>query len=301
MSTDPAPVASSSGSASEPAPWPEPWRGLVDDAAIFPPGDVAIHDATAAFTARREEWYAPLVGSFVLRDTDVPLVRGFGAPLAVVVTGGAGQVAGPLGAAARTGLSVAGLEIALRDPDDLAGNVRRVVAAVDEARAAGTLDEGTPVFVEVPGPATPAWLRAADEVAEAGHRLKLRLGHVDHDLVPDAATVAAWIDAALDRETPFKGTAGLHRAVRHDPEGGGAHGFLNVLVATQVLWDGGSVADATDALEQRDGAALAATDLPSARRWFTSFGSCSVTEPLDDLIALGLVPDHSPDPQEEKA
>ena len=25
-----------------------------------------------------------------------------------------------------------------------------------------------------------------------------------------------------------------------------------------------------------------------ARRWFTSFGSCSVTEPLDDLIALGL-------------
>ena len=82
---------------------------------------------------------------------------------------------------------------------------------------------------------------------------------------------------------------GLHRAVRHEPEGGGAHGFLNVLVATQVLWDGGSVADATDVLEQRDGQALAATEIGSARRWFTSFGSCSVTEPLDDLIALGLI------------
>jgi hypothetical protein len=28
----------------------------------------------------------------------------------------------------------------------------------------------------------------------------------------------------------------------------------------------------------------------AARRWFTSFGSCSVLEPRDDLIALGLLP-----------
>ncbi len=25
------------------------------------------------------------------------------------------------------------------------------------------------------------------------------------------------------------------------------------------------------------------------RRWFTSYGSCSVSEPLDDLLALGLL------------
>ena len=68
------------------------------------------------------------------------------------------------------------------------------------------------------------------------------------------------------------------------------------MAATRALWDGGTVADAADALEQRDGAALAATDLSSARRWFTSFGSCSVTEPLDDLIALGLL---SPDTLEK--
>ncbi len=285
MSSSPAPVVV--------APWPQEWHGLVDDAAIFPPGDVPIHEATAAWSARREEPHADLVGSFVLRDTDVPLVRGFGAPLAIVLTGGAGQVAGPVGAAARSGLHVAGLEIALRDPDDPGANVRRVVAAVDMARDAGTLADDTPVFIEVPGPPTSAWLAAADEVAAAGLRLKLRLGHVDHDLVPDSSTVAAWVDAALDRETPFKATAGLHRAVRHDPEGGGSHGFLNVLVATRVLWDGGSTGDATDALEQRDGAALAAGLTPagisSARRWFTSFGSCSVTEPLEDLIALGLI------------
>jgi hypothetical protein len=262
---------------------PDAWRGLVDDAAIFPPGDAPLHDATAAFGARRQEWWADLVGSFVLRDTDLPLVRGFAAPLSVVVTGGAGQLAGPLGAAERLGLRVAAVEIAVRDADDPVGNVRRIDAA---ARAA---DVDVPLFIELPGPSTRSWLAAADEVAACDHRLKLRLGHVDHDLVPDSATVAAWIDAALDREIRFKATAGLHRAVRHDPEGGGAHGFLNVMAATQALWDGGSVDDATAALEERDGARLATTDVTAARRWFTSFGSCSVTEPLDDLTALGLL------------
>ncbi len=237
----------------------------------------------------RGEWWADLVGSFVLRDTDLPLVRGFGAPLSVVVTGGAGQLAGPLGLAARLGLQVAAVEIAVRDVDDPVGNVRRIDAALRAAEV------DVPLFVELPGRATAAWLTAADEVAACGHRLKLRLGNLDHDLVPDSATVAGWIDAALDRETRFKATAGLHRAVRHDPEGGGAHGFLNVLAATRTLWDGGSLDDATAQLEQRDGAALADGladgGVTAARRWFTSFGSCSVTEPRDDLIALGLVED----------
>ena len=268
---------------------PEVWRGLVDDAAVFPPGNAPLHEATAAY-AERAGAAADLVASFVLRDTDLPLVRGFAGPLSVVVTGGAGQLAGPVALCGRLGLRLAGLEIALRDLDDLAGNVRRVDASV---RAAGI---DVPVHIEIPGPATVGWLAAADEVAAGGHRLKLRLGHVDHDLVPDPSTVAAWIDAALDRETPFKGTAGLHRAVRHEPEGGGAHGFLNVMVATATLWDGGSVDDAVDALEQRDGATLVAVDLGNVRRWFTSFGSCSVTDPLDDLAGLGLL---SPDRTEQ--
>jgi hypothetical protein len=206
-----------------------------------------------------------------------------GVPVSVVLTSGAGAVEGVASLATRRGLALAGLEVAVRDADDPVGNVRRIDAA---ARAA---EVDVPLFVEVPGPATASWLAAADEVAACGHRLKLRLGNVDHALVPDSGTVAGWIDAALDRETPFKATAGLHRAVRHDPEGGGAHGFLNVMAATAALWDGGSAADATALLEQRDGATLADLDLASARRWFTSFGSCSVTEPLDDLISLGLV------------
>jgi hypothetical protein len=274
---------------------PDAWSRIVDDAAIFPPGDVPLHDATAAYGARTAEEGAELVGTFVLKDTDVPMVRGFGGPLSVVCTGGAGQIAGPAGLTAKLGLTLGGVEVALRDLDDLAGNARRVGAAVDAARSEGVLEEDVPVYVELPhAGSTASWLAAADEVAAAEHRLKFRTGGLEASAFPAAHALARWIDAALDRETPFKCTAGLHNAVRHTGEDGFEHhGFVNVLVATPLLFDGGTVDDAVVVLEQRDPTALveAAKDLglAGARRWFTSFGSCSVAEPWADLRELGLV------------
>lgn len=273
------------------------WAGIVDDAAIFPPGNADLIDAAEAYVARRGTAYADLVGTFVLRDTDVPKVAvapDVPVPASIVVTGGAGQIAGPARACERSNLTLAGLEIALRDLDDLAGNARRVVAAVDAARGEGVLGEEVPVHVELPpGEPTYQWLAAADEVAAAELRLKFRTGGLEAHLFPTTPELAAWIDAALDRETPFKCTAGLHHAVRHTGEDGFEHhGFLNVLLATRLAFDGASGAEVVDTLEQRDGTTLAAAaraaDLAGARRWFTSFGSCSVSEPLDDLITLGL-------------
>jgi len=274
------------------------WTGLVDDAAIFPPGNAPLDEATAAHAARRSQWYAGLVGSFVLRDTDLPLVRGTDADLSVVVTGGAGQLAGPLALASRLGLSVVGVEIALRDLDDPAGNARRVVAAVDAARADGVLDEQTPVHVELP-PADPSasWLAAADEVSAAELRLKFRTGGTEATAFPPALTVTRWIDAALDRETPFKCTAGLHQALRHrDPATGFEHhGFVNLMLATHQLFEGGSVDDAVEVVELTSAPDVVRlvrdADLAGVRRWFTSFGSCSVTEPLESLITTGLLED----------
>ncbi len=133
---------------------PPAWQGLVDDAAVFPPGNSPLPDAVAAHVARRAEWYAGLVGTFVVTDVavpDLPAIDGV-APLAlsVVVTGGAGAIAGALRLVARSSHTLAGLEVALRDPDDLAGNARRVVAAVDAARGEGLLDDETPTYVELP-------------------------------------------------------------------------------------------------------------------------------------------------------
>jgi hypothetical protein len=277
---------------------PEPlspaWSRLVDDAAIFPPGDVPLPDALDAFGHRHDEWYADLVGSFVVTDTRLPEVP-VEVPVSVVVTGGAGAVAGIAALAGRRGHRLTGIEVAVRDLDDVAGNVRRIMAAVDAARAEG-LSEETAIYVELPRAETTAsWLAGADVVAEAEALLKFRTGGVEADLFPDAATVAAWIDAALDRETSFKCTAGLHHALRHRDHDTGFehHGFLNVLLATRRAFDGGSLTEVTEILDDRytnDLVALARTsDLAGARRWFTSFGSCSVTDPLDDLLGLGLL------------
>ena len=73
------------------------------------------------------------------------------------------------------------------------------------------------------------------------------------------------------------------------------HGFLNILLATRTSLDGGGPDDVAKVLDQTDGAALAERILGDpdeatrTRRWFRSFGSCSVLEAHEDLVELGLV------------
>jgi hypothetical protein len=279
-----------------PAPLAPAWHAFLDDAAVFAPGGASLHAAIAAHTARRADPAGDLVGCFVLRDRDLPLVRGSTAELAVVGTQGAAQLAGPLGLAARLGLRVSRLEIALRDLDDLPANARRVTAAAAAAAAEGLLADEVAVVVELPAtPPTAGWLGAADEVAAAGHRLKLHIGAEQGRPAPDAHTLAEWVDAALDREAAFSCTPGLERALRHRDRETGLehHGFLNVLLATRAALDGATVDEVAALLDDgypNDLVALARTsDLAGARRWFTSFASCAVHRALDDLLALGLL------------
>ncbi|MGN6252843.1 MAG: hypothetical protein ACTHNS_13600 [Marmoricola sp.] len=276
---------------------PEFLHGLVDDAAIFPPGDAPLDEALTAHREHRRGPYAGLVGGFVVTDRVLPELCDLAAgadPIAVnlVVTGGAGAIAGAVRWAARAdAVELRALEVALRDEDDLAHNARRVLAALDAA----TEELGDAVVhVEPPrvhGEPSPGWLAALDELAAREVRLKLRTGGLTADDFPTSAELAACLDAALDRELPFKCTAGLHRAVRHTAEGGLTHhGFLNVWCATRATLAG---EPPVPVLEQTDPDALLAGldpgELARARRWFTSFGSCSIQEPVDDLVAAGLL------------
>ena len=119
-------------------------------------------------------------------------------------------------------------------------------------------------------------------------RLKFRTGGLSAEAFPSAETLTAWMDAALDREVPFKCTAGLHRAVRNDADGFAHHGFVNVLAATIAAFDG-AAADETTAILRSDSPELTADNVSRARRWFTSFGTCDIDEPLTDLRTLGLI------------
>jgi hypothetical protein len=152
------------------------------------------------------------------------------------------------------------------------------------------------VYAEVPWDA--AQPDVLDTVAGTRAHVKLRTGGTTAAAFPTEAQLATAIAGCLARDLAFKCTAGLHHAVRHTAAGTGFehHGFLNVLVATAALLDGAGTTDAAHVLAERspDALAAAARQLDDARiarlrASFRSFGTCSVTEPLDDLRALGLL------------
>ena len=280
--------------------------GLVDDAAMFPPGNAPVAEAVAAHLEHRRAWYAALIGPLVVPDTalrqaqgawhmraelveaQAPALRQAQGALSVSVinTGGAG---GLLSLARREvpGVRVVAVESALRDLDDLAGNAARV------ASAAGELDESVTVFVEIPY--APGWERAVEEVEAAGLLGKIRTGSPDNSGTPAYAQLAEQLSLLVEADLPFKATAGLHRAQPTpgtDPDRPVQHGFLNVLAAVEALVEGAPVADGAEVLRHADPTAMGEWSDETAarvRRRFRSFGCCGVLDPVHDLVALRMI------------
>ncbi|MEU7786596.1 hypothetical protein [Amycolatopsis sp. NPDC049159] len=260
---------------------PALFTGLCDDAAVFPPGLAPLPDAVVAHDGYSTAWYADLVGPLVVAAPALGELAGvLGAretplPLAVTLPGGPAQLPGVLAAVPALPVDLQALEIAV--PDGM--GPAEVLDAVSAATA--------PVYVEIPRDDRRVPLLRA--LAGTGHRAKFRTGGVRAELYPGDAELAAAIRAAVDAGVPFKATAGLHHALRNtDPETGfEQHGFLNLLLAA-------ADPDHAEArLAERDGRAVAALvrDLPAGvRARFTSFGTCSITDPLTELAELGLLP-----------
>lgn len=274
-------------------------RGLVDDAGLFPPEELDMAAAVARHAADRAAASPALTHRFVCPVSRFPELL---AHLDGLEGRGRFEVLalGPAtedtwrGIEAVLGderLSVVGLETVL--PAEQAE--REVALAVADALAARV--PGLEVYVEVG--VRPLRVTDLDLLVVHGHRAKVRCGGVRRELFPTAAELAAFIAAAAVRGLPFKATAGLHHPVTHtDARTGFDHfGFLNVLTAVGRAIAGAPVAGIEAALVERDPGvvAAAATELNAdgagdVRGLFCSFGSCSTSEPLDDLAALGLVP-----------
>ncbi|MEU7819068.1 hypothetical protein [Pseudonocardia sp. NPDC049154] len=263
--------------------------GLCDDAAVFPPGLAPLPDAVRAYRDRQDRWYAGLVGPLVLAAAAVPqlgplLPPGARLPLSVTLPGGPAGLPAVRAEVAALPVELRSVEVAV--PEGMA--TAEFLDLLGEGPA-GDLD----VYVELPRDLRRVAILEA-LAASGRYRAKFRTGGVRADLHPDEAELAAGVAAVVGAGVPFKATAGLHHAVRNTDPGTGfeQHGFLNLLLATDALVRGGTEHEARALLAERDGATVAGLVRavePGVRAAFTSFGTCSITEPRDELVALGVL------------
>ena len=242
-------------------------RRIFDDASQFPPGNLSLPDAVANHAHWRASRWEPLVGRLL-----TPLAR-------------LGELCERLPDGANWEL---GVIVPADAPPEHAAQAAAAVAATG----------ATVTAIEMPVAAqSAAWTSAfpdatlyleghADDVAAIaarGAHAKIRCGGA---VVPSAEEVAAFIRACASGLVAFKATAGLHQPLRHGED----HGFLNLLIATGRALDGAGPDELRETLLATDLAALRLEcDLPISRRLFEGFGTCSIQEPVDALLDLGVL------------
>lgn len=236
---------------------------LIDHAALFPPASMSLPDALAEDRLARESPYAGLLNRFVVpaaRVAELPVER----PGLSVVLAGADDAELLEGAE-----GVEAVELVLDGPRPRPADL---VAAYRALQPLGVETYFELVLDESWRDSVPAAIGA---VAAVGGRVKLRCGGAS---TPSVEQVALVIACCREAGVPFKATAGLHHPVRRGEE----HGFLNLLAATTT-----PTGRLEAVLAEEDPSAI---DFASADRTvFTSFGSCSWREPIDDLRELGLL------------
>jgi hypothetical protein len=164
-------------------------------------------------------------------------------------------------------------------------------------------------YFELPWSSNSACITA---IADCGRRAKMRTGGETADKFPAAESVIEFISQCAAANVPFKATAGLHHPLRAvhqltyqpDSPSGMMHGFINVFLAAAFLRTGMSANLAMQLLEEQSPKAfqfhseaiewrqhtLTRDEITATRREFAvSFGSCSFTEPVDDLKSLYIL------------
>lgn len=300
---------------------------LIDDAGLFPPAKLPMAEALRAHDAANTGRYHWMVGRFIVPASRLeelwaqlagvktrPLIAG-------VILDGSGVEdlragighAKALAERSQGALEVEVFETKLPQAENEAharGALRELMAALEDA-----FDERTALYVELP-PANPvpglhalAEERAANPGRSAARTLgaKIRCGGLCAELFPEPAEVARFIGSAAAVGVPFKATAGLHHPVRRRDAASGfmMHGFVNVGAAA-VFAHARGAAESTlcEIVCEEDAQAFALT--PQALRWrdlsadrheieaarralFHAYGSCSIAEPVEELVALAIL------------
>ena len=169
-------------------------------------------------------------------------------------------------------------------------------------------------FMEIPHAEDPSEHIRLIANSRDSHRFfaKIRTGGVTPDLIPPCDQVARFIHSCAEQFVGFKATAGLHHPIRGDfkltyePDSatGTMHGFVNVFTAacfafaySMPVKDLEKILAATSAdefsftnecLRWRDYEISPAKVAAVRSKFAISFGSCSFTEPTEELQQTGV-------------
>jgi hypothetical protein len=273
--------------------------GLIDYAGLYPPAALDMHTAVGNYRKYSRSRHASALGRFLVDVNCLAELR---------------DVAGD----ATRDMRLSVIASPNTDWDGLAGLLQNALPidsieiktghASEMERIGRRIPPGLATYFEVPFDLHVT--ETLETLSAMGACVKLRMGGVVADTFPPAEMVATMLQALADRRVPFKATAGLHHPIRSrhaftyepDSPSGAMHGFLNLSCAAALLYRGGDLSQAILLLEEQDPHAWQVTpdgiawrsfrwsteDLRSMREKFlTSFGSCSFTEPMQDLEALG--------------
>lgn len=298
------------------------FTSLIDYAGLFPPAALSMADALAEYRSARAGTYAWVLGRFIVPASRIAEMLETGISdriaLSVIVDAGSeprtwlSNVQAILGGLARLRseeprIAIEGLEIALprllttRETYD--ASIGQYAAAVQHA---GLGD--VPSFVEIPRDKRFDELLKGAMYALSRHRLgaKMRCGGLAPEAFPEPAQIASFIEAAREERVPFKATAGLHHPVRHFNEAAGVtmHGFLNILAAAAIAGSDAPAPDLARIIACEDsaefhledaglsvcGVRAGVAELKAARsEGFVAYGSCSFSEPIEDLRHLDFI------------
>ncbi|MEO6724062.1 MAG: hypothetical protein ABIP14_02075 [Blastocatellia bacterium] len=294
-------------------------ENLIDYAGLFPPAELTMAEAVKNYAAYRRSEYSWMLGRFIVPASRLDEFEQAAAEYwphdgkkefwKLSVLGGANlevDIARINSFSHRRTISE-GTAVMIDTIEFKAATIAEIKAAMRGMHTTLTC------FVEIPINDDPKELaELIKAIGAEGAFAKVRTGGIVADAFPSAHNLARFISICAEEDVGFKATAGLHHPLRsinrltYKPDSDSAmmHGFLNVFLAAAFAQNGMGAELLVELLEETSPSAfrfepgcifwrdemLVVGHVRNARNLFAiAVGSCSFTEPIEDLQRLHLL------------